>query len=78
MSHTGNTPAPRAAAAHSSLFTCSDTREPCPTGADAPLLLPGSPEGHGHTGQWCLMQEGPSSPGIALQLGKEEGGCLGG
>ena len=78
VSHAGITPAPCAAAAHSSLFTCSDAHEPGPVGADAPSLLLGSLGGRGPAGQRCLMQEGPSSPGIALNLGKEEGGCLGG
>lgn len=77
MSHTGNTPAPRAAAAHSSLFTCSGTREPGPTEADAPSLLPGSPKGRGPTGRRCFLQEGPNSPGIALNVGKKKGGCPG-
>lgn len=45
LSHARNTPAPRAAAAHSSLFTCSDTRESGHAEADAPSPLPGSSEG---------------------------------
>lgn len=84
MSHAGNTPAPRAAVAHSSLFTCSDTREPGPAGADAPLLLPGSPEGCGPTGQRCLDARRTQQPWDCLEpgwvmlcLGEDGAGILG-